>query len=70
MKSAAAAKQALVERGKGEVDRRFEVHMAWYKEQDSEATSVDGEADEELARLVAEVDEHEFAGALAGIFYV
>ena len=69
LKFAAAAKQAQVERGKGELDRRFEVHMAWYREEGAAASAaVEGEEDEELARLVGEIDEQEFARACAGLF--
>jgi hypothetical protein len=68
VKWAAAARQAQVERGKGELDRRFEVHMAWYREEGEVAAVVEGEGDEELKRLVGEIDEQEFARACAGLF--
>jgi hypothetical protein len=68
MRCAAAAKQAQVERGKGEMDRRFQAHMAWYREEGAAAAVVEGEGDEELARMVGDVDEQEFARACAGLF--
>ena len=68
MRCAAAAKQAQVERGKGELDRRFEVHMAWYREEGAAAAVVEGEGDDELAQLVGQVDEQEVARACAGMF--
>jgi hypothetical protein len=70
VRCAAAAKQAQVERGMGELDRRFEVHMAWYREEGAAAAVVEGEGDEELARMVGELDEQEFARACAGLFCV
>jgi hypothetical protein len=57
-----------VERGKGELARRFEVHMAWYREEGAAAAVLEGEGDEELARMVGDVDEQEFARACAGLF--
>jgi hypothetical protein len=66
VRCAAAARQAQVERGMGELDRRFEVHMAWYREDGASAAVVEGEGDEERARMVAELDEQEFARACAG----
>ena len=68
LRCAAAAKQAQVERGKGELDRRFEVHMAWYREEGAAAAVVEGEGDDELAQLVGQVDEQEVARACAGLF--
>jgi hypothetical protein len=58
----------MVDRGKGELDRRFEVHMAWYREDGAASVAVDGEGDDELAMLVGQVDEQEFARACAGLF--
>ncbi len=68
MRCAAAAKQARVDRGMRELDRRFQVHMAWYREEGAVAAVVDGEGDEELARMVEDIDEQEFARACAGLF--
>ena len=68
MRCSAAAKQAQLERGKGELDRRFEVHMAWYREEGAAAVAVEGEGDDELAMLAGQVDEEEFAQACAGLF--
>ena len=70
LRCAAAAKQAQVDRGKGELDRRFEVHMAWYREEGAVAAVVEGEGDDELVKLVGEIDEQEFARACAGLFCV
>ena len=48
------------------MDRRFEVHMAWYREEGAVAAVAEGEGDGELERLVGETDEVEFARACAG----
>ena len=42
--------------------------MAWYREEGEVAAVVEGEGDEELKRLVGEIDEQEFARACAGLF--
>ena len=40
----------------------------WEREEGEVAAVVEGEGDEELKRLVGEIDEQEFARACAGLF--